>query len=63
MTDQEKLAELRNRINEAAEVVTLMPVNTNLGGQNMTAGKFVPGIAAAMPVPLWDAILIALDAE
>jgi len=63
MTDQEKLAHLRNRINEAAEQVVLMPVNRNLGGQNMVPGRLIPDIAVALPVPIWDAILVALDAE
>lgn len=59
MTDQEKLANLRNRINEAAELVTLMPVTRYAGSSFVQRQDMV----TALPIPVWDAILEALDAE
>lgn len=59
MTDQEKLAELRNRINEAAEKVVLMPV-TRYAGSSIVQGR---DMVAAIPIPVWDAILEVLDSE
>ena len=57
MTDQEKLAELRNRINEAAEQARLIPVTRIVGSGFAVAQDTV----IAMPVDRWDAILLELD--
>lgn len=62
MTDQEKLAELRNRIDEAMAQTVYMPVNRATNSE-LGYGPLIPDVAAAMPVPLWEAILQALDAE
>lgn len=59
MTDQQKLSELRNRINEAAEEVTMLPVQRTMG-----AGVVVGSdIVVAIPVIRWNAILEELDRE
>lgn len=59
MTDAEKLAELRNRINEAAQLAILMPVTRQMGaGLNMMADMVI-----ALPPHVWDAILEELDRE
>lgn len=59
MTDQEKLAELRNRIDEAAQDMVLMPATRQMG-----AGLNIQMVmVAALPPERWDAILAALDRE
>jgi hypothetical protein len=59
VTDQERLTELRNRINEAAELVVLLPV-TRWVGSGIKVGT---DTVVALPPSVWDAILDALDAE
>ncbi len=59
MTDQERLAEVRNRILEAAERVVLLPVSRTIGANYAIQADMV----VALPIPAWDAILVALDEE